>query len=412
MPKKYKRWMTESVANALHNRRVVVIAGPRQCGKTTLARQLAAQKTAVFIFRTLDDTTLLKAAQDNPLDFVKHQSGTLVIDEIQKAPELISAIKQVVDLNDAPGQFLLTGSADIQSLPGVFESLAGRIKNIHLRTFAQGEILEKAPNFLHSLFNANFASQIPGYDKTAILQIALRGGYPEAVRLTHNESKDWHLDYIDTLLTRDLKIITNIRRRDSMQDLMETLAAWSSKFIDTTSICGKLALTRATFDSYLNALKALYLFEDLRSWVKTDYDRVGRRDKLFITDTGIMASVLNWQLDAIYFDADRVGKIIETLVFNELSAQISLNRGYSFYHYRDRENREIDFIIENEFGEMACIEVKASMKVSKEDFRHIKWFKENLVKDKKVIGVVLYSGENTVSFGENLLAVPLAALWS
>jgi predicted AAA+ superfamily ATPase len=150
----------------------------------------------------------------------------------------------------------------------------------------------------------------------------------------------------------------------------------------------------------------------LGAWVRTDYAKVGRKGKLFATDTGLMASILNWRTEEVMLDSDKSGKIIETFVFNELAAQLDLREGNRFYHYRDRDNREIDFIIENERGTLLGVEVKAGSIVSKDDFKHMVWFKNNIVQDKEFIGLVLYTGENVLPFGEKMYAVPIAALWS
>jgi predicted AAA+ superfamily ATPase len=408
MEKKYKRWMEASLKQALSKRRVVVISGARQCGKTTLSKQISIDNS---IFRSLDDVTLLKAAIDDPNGFVKHSHNTMIVDEIQKAPDLLPAIKQTVDSDNRAGQFLLTGSADIRSLPQVSESLAGRIKNIRLRTLSHGEILGNKPKFIQMLFDDGFPAQIKGYDKREILKIAFRGGYPEVVNFSDTDRKDWHLDYVNTLLSRDLKIIANIKRKAALEEQMRILAAWSSKLMDIPSMCGKLSIGRQTFDSYIGALEALYLFEQVNPWCKTDYARVGRKDKIFITDTGIMASVLNWNFEEVYLNPERSGKMVETLAYNELAIQAEI-AGSRIFHYRDREDREIDLIIEDKNSRIACVEIKSGSAVSRDDFRHILWFKNNVVKNKEAVSIILYSGENTVSFGDGLVAVPMAVLWS
>lgn len=422
----YERWCLDTLKQALESRRVVVISGARQCGKTTLVRsyfeservssrseEMSAGVTPAAcrvgeIYRTLDDVTLLKAAHDDPRSFVRTSADTLIIDEIQKAPELLPSIKEVVDSNNRPGQFLLTGSADIRKLPQVSESLAGRVKNIHLRTLTCGEILGNRPNFINELFNGDFPGQIAGYDKKKILDTAFLGGYPEPLNIKYR--KDWFHDYIDTLISKDLKDISNIKRISTLKELVKILAAWSSKFIDIPDLCGKLSISRQTFDSYLNALEFLYLFERVPSWCKTDYARVGKKDKLFISDTGLMAALLNWKVDEVMVNPDRAGKIVETLVYHELSVQCDLC-GAKIYHYRDRENREIDFVVESEDEQIACIEVKSGTAISKSDFKHIEWFRDNIARNRNIITIILYSGENTLSFGEGLLAIPLAALW-
>ncbi len=404
----YKRWLVDVLKQSLKMRRVIVVSGARQCGKTTLTKQVVSGK---IVYRTLDDVTFLKAARNDPKSCIATSAETLIIDEIQKAPALLSSIKQVVDQNNRMGQFLLTGSADIRKLPQVTESLAGRIRNLHLRTLSYGEILGHRPNFIKRLFNRDFANQIKGYDKRKILEIAFNGGYPEPLRLKSlRYRRSWYNDYVDTLISKDLKDISNIKRVSVLRELVKILAAWSSKFLDIPDLCGKLSISRQTFDSYLNALESLYLFERVPSWGKTDYARVGKKDKLFMADTGLMASLLNWNLEEVMLNPDRAGKLVETLVYHELSIQGEMN-GAKIYHYRDRENREIDIIVESEDEQVACIEVKAGTTISEADFKHIKWFRDNIVKNKNIITVILYSGEDTLSFGDGLLVVPLATLW-
>jgi predicted AAA+ superfamily ATPase len=236
---------------------------------------------------------------------------------------------------------------------------------------------------------------------------------------TIQDSREWYKDYIDSLITRDLKDIANIRRLDSLRDLVGILASWSGKFMDIASICSSLAISKITVESYINALLALYLFEKTAPWIYSDYDRIGRRAKLYAADTGLMASVLGWNLEEALLDADRAGKLMETFVFQELSAQVDLDSRYKLSQYRDRENREIDFIVKDKDGSMIGLEVKAGHNVSKKDFTHLEWFKNNLAKEKRFTGIVLYSGEDTLSFGSSnskgtadMIAVPIAALWA
>jgi predicted AAA+ superfamily ATPase len=410
MSKIYPRWQAGTIAEALKTRRIVIVSGPRQCGKTTLVKEMISSDNT---YLTLDDDALLETALSDPLGFVKHhRSQPMIIDEVQKAPLLITAIKRIVDEDNTPGQFLLTGSSDIQKHPEISESLAGRVRNIQLRPLSVGETLENRPSFLGRAFAGDWQGQIRGYDKKRVVELAFRGGYPETLLWEERERTSWHLDYAKSLLTHDLSDVLNIRRKDALSELLSVLAAWSSKYLDVTAICAKLGITRPTISSYINALESIYLFQRLPAWAKTDYDKVGRRHKYFATDTGLMASLLNWRFDDVLLNSDRCGKIIETLVFNELFSQTSLDYEYSLYHYRDRVNREIDFIVENRQGTILGVEVKAGSMVRQSDCHHLNWFRDNLAKEGSFRGIILYTGENVLPLGQDIYAVPVAALWN
>lgn len=406
----YKRWQEQAIRSALKTRRVLLLHGARQCGKTTLAKEIAKNGTE---YRTLDNQAQRTLALNDPHGFVKHESDTLIIDEIQRAPDLLTAIKLVVDENTEPGQYLLTGSANIPSLPSVQESLAGRIRKIRLRPLSEGELLKSQPNFLDHAFNQFFVSPKNHiYDRQMMLKIAFRGGFPEAIILSDKEQQQWHRDYVAALLERDLKDIAHITRHADMRELINILAAWSSKFMDVSSIGTGLSIRRPTLETYINALEALFIIDTVHPWTRTDYDRVGKKTKLFMTDSGLMASILRWRYEQVELDSDRSGKLIETFIYNELAAQIDANNGqYELFHYRDREKREIDFLIERDDQALLGIEVKAGSAISTADFKHLKWFKENIAKTRKFIGIVLYSGDYAGSMGENLWAVPFGALW-
>jgi predicted AAA+ superfamily ATPase len=409
--KKYLRWQTENIKKALELRRVVIVSGARQAGKTTVSQQVLSETDK---YRSCDDTDMLKFALSDPKGFVMNKSGTMVIDEIQKAPKLVPEIKQVVDKNNRPGQYLLTGSANILTLPTMSDSLAGRAKYMRLRPLTVGETLGKNPTFLKRAFNKDFPAEIKGYNKADIIDLAFRGGYPEAVAINNSQHrKDWHNDYVQILLARDLRDIANIRRLDTLRYLVGILSSWSAKFIEMSQITAALSVNKLTLDSYINALVSMFMFEKVLPWLKTDYDRVGKRSKFYAADTGIMASVLGWNQKEVFMNEDRSGKLIETFVFQELAAQTDLESKYTLSQYRDRLNREIDFLVEREDGSLLGIEVKAGHNVSKKDFKPQEWFITNILKNKNsYTGLVLYSGDRTINFSNNLIAIPIAALWT
>ncbi len=410
MEERYPRWQKKTINKLMSERRVLLLSGPRQSGKTTLARELESDQTE---YRTLDDSTLREAAENDPQGFVKHRTNTLIIDEVQLTPSLLPAIKKAVDEDNRPGQYLLTGSANIQSLPTVRESLAGRIANIRLRPLARGEVDRIAPRFIESAFEQSFSRNFTHYDRDALIELALRGGFPEPMRLQDRSRRRWHNDYINAILEHDLNEIARIHRKNAMRELVNILAAWSGKFMDISAIGSGLSIQRPTVESYINALEALYLVERIYPWTKTDYARVGKQSKLFMADSGLMATLLRWKMDQVRFDSDRSGKLMETFTFNEIMAQVDAGDGfYELFHYRDREKREIDFIIEREDNALLGIEIKSGSVVGKNDFKHLKWFQNNIATNQTFTGIILYTGEIPASFGNNLWAVPFGLLWS
>lgn len=405
----YYRWQTREVKNGLNRHRVVLLTGPRQCGKTTLAKEFISEDVG---YVTLDDLVWYESAKLDPQSFVDQDKRTLIIDEVQRVPVLLIAIKKIVDENLKPGQFLITGSANIQEIPTVRESLAGRVTRVRLRTLSQGEILGAKPSFFEHAFIQNFKYSFEKQDKDKIISLASTGGFPEPLLLDDNNRRRWHLEYVRALLDRDLLEIANIYKHDSIRKLVEVLAAWSSKFMDKESICSVLSIRRETLDSYVNALESLYLVEQVPAWYKTDFDRVGKRAKIFMTDSGLMSSILAWNPDQIKFQPDALGKLLETFAMNELAVQVDVHEGhYELFHYRDRDKREIDFLIERTDGALLGIEVKASSTVTGDDFKHLKWFQEHLTKDRPFIGIVLYTGVAPIPFSRDLWAIPFSMLW-
>jgi predicted AAA+ superfamily ATPase len=406
----YPRWQKSTIEQMMLERRVLLLSGPRQCGKTTLARELESDQTE---YRTLDDGTLREAAENDPQGFIKRSAKTLIIDEVQRVPSLLPAIKKAVDEDTSPGQYLLTGSSNIQSLPTVKESLAGRIAKIRLRPLVQGELKKITPLFLESAFKQSFTRNHTHYDRDALLEIAFRGGFPEAIIFESRGRKRWHADYVDAILERDLNEIAKIHRKNAMRELVNVLAAWSGKFMDLSAIGSGLSIRRPTIESYINALETLYLFERVYPWTRTDYARVGKQTRLFMVDSGLMASQLRWKIDQVRFDSDRSGKLMETFAFTEIMAQVDAGNGrYELFHYRDREKREIDFLIERDDDALLGIEIKAGSAINKQDFKHMKWFQNNLVKNQPFIGIILYTGQFPASFGNGLWAIPFSSLWS
>ena len=402
-----RRWQEGSVLAALKCMRAVNLTGARQCGKTTLAKSLPLPHSK---HRTLDESRMAAVAKDDPSGFVSRSEGeTLVIDEIQKVPELLNCIKVNVDRSNERGQYLFTGSTNLHFVKAVTDSLAGRVGRVRLRTLSLGEINGARPDFLDDAFARRFKKETVGYDKRKMINLATIGGYPETIGMDERERRSWFASYLNDLIMKDVRDVTEIRKLDILHDIAEWLLAHSSKFFEISELGAKAGVSKATVESYIATLKAMYLFDEVRPWSKSDYGRLGKRSKFFASDSALMSNILGWTEESIYMDDDRSGKLIETWAYQNLAALADLNIDYEIFQYRDSLKREIDFIVERSDGAMLGIEVKSGSSFSAADFKHLKWFAKNLAKG-EFTGIVLYAGPDVLPFGDGFYAVPLAAL--
>lgn len=401
-----KRWMMKELEAAMHVRRGVNLTGARQAGKSTLAEMLVLPNAKHYTF---DDRFIRQAAEGDPNGFVKHAPGqTLVIDEVQKVPDVLDAIKMIVDHDNTPGQYLLTGSTNIRHAKRVRDSLAGRLRTIRLRSFALGEIQGNGPTFLDAAFARAFHDDYPDLDKRSILHLAFQGGYPEPREYNERDRRKWHQDYLTDILTKDVSDITEIRKLSVLREMATWLLVRSAQFFTMDELSERMQVSKETADAYLKTLEALYLFDRVPAWTKSDYDLMLKRSKWFAADTGLIANVLGWDEESVYLDERRNGHFIETWVYQQLASIVDAADGYSISQYRDTKKREIDFLVERTDGAVLGIEVKAGA-ASADDFRHLKWFGANLARG-PYTGIVLYSGKNVLRFGEGYYGVPLSAL--
>lgn len=401
-----KRWQYERLKHKLEYRRGVHLTGVRQSGKSTLAGMLVLEKTRRYTF---DNQGIRAVAAQDPHGFVRRTSGeTLVIDEVQKVPEILDAIKIAVDENTEKGQYLLTGSSNLLFAKAVNDSLAGRFGKIRLRPCSYGEIRGNQPTFLDWAFNGEFPSVFDDIDKRGIISLAFAGGYPEPMQFAERDRRDWFREYMDDILGKDVGDVTEVRKVEVLKSMAEWLFAHSSQFFSIDELAAKSGVSKVTVQNYLGALRALYLFDSVPAWTKSDYALLGKRPKWIAGDTGLMANLLGWNQEAVYLDETKNGKFIESWVYEQLAAIAEASGEYAISHYRDGNRREIDFMVERSDGSLVGIEVKAGG-IGKGDFRHLQWFADNLAKG-SFRGIVLYSGKDVLHFGENMTAVPLCAL--
>lgn len=400
------RWQEQFLREELQTRRGVHLTGARQCGKTTLAEYVAQNEMRHL---TLDDDRMLMSAKNDPYSFVDRRDGrTLVIDEIQKAVELLNAIKIKIDHDPSRGQYLITGSSNLHFTKAVKDSLAGRLGRVRLRTLALGEMQGGKGEFIQRAFARDFPSTMPSFDKRDVIHAAFCGGYPEPMEFGVRSRRHWYAEYVRDLLTKDIQDVTEVRKQAALQKVMEWMMAYSSKFFEMNELGRSAQLGKEAVASYLSALQAMYVIDEIRPWSGSDYGKLGKRSKYYAADAGLIANLQGWDEDRVYYDDDKCGKLVETWVYHELASLIDCGDGYELTQYRDGEKREIDFIVRGSGGALLGIEVKAGA-VSQGDFKHLKWFRDNLAKD-EFTGIVLYSGNETLSFGSHCYAVPLSAL--
>ena len=404
----FARFLETSIREALTDTRVVAIAGPRQSGKSTLARAIAG-KAATYL--SLDEAVNLRAAIEDPTGFVRRTRGLTVIDEIQRVPELMLAIKLAVDEDPTPGRFLITGSADFRTLSAVQDSLAGRIQVFELLPLSRDEICGRRSRFLADAF-AGKISQGGALEPQELQQIVAMGGFPEAIARTNRTRRlDWFEAYADALIEQDVADIFKLDRRRDMPRLVELLARHCSEMVNLTQLGARLGMDRKTVDRHVEVLEQMFLVRRVRPWYRNELKRLAKTPKLHFFDAGLAAALR--KLDPEGLGADRVslGPIVETFVFAELSKQASWSEErVSIHHYRDHDGGEIDFILENWGRKVVAIEVKSGSTVRPEAFAPMRKL-SGVLKDKFALGVILYDGRHCLSYGDDLWAVPISSLW-
>ncbi len=413
MPSLYPRYLTPSLADARADTPVVLVCGARQTGKTTLVQNALGDTAA---YRTLDDPTVLAAAKADPLGFLQNLPAPAVIDEVQHCPELFPAIKLLVDRDRAPGRFVLTGSANVLLLPKLSESLAGRMEVLTLYPLAQAEIRGGSPAVVDRLFALDFAApDAPAVAREDLAKTLLAGGYPEPLaRASAARREQWFGAYLTTILQRDVRDIADIAGVTLLPRILAVLAARTANLLNVTELSGSLGIPYATLTRYLAVLEATYLTARLPAWSGNLGARAIKTPKVYLCDTGLAGQLLG-------LDADRLlntpgggpilGALLETFVVTELTKHASWSASRpALFHFRTQNRQEVDVVLEKRSGEVVGVEVKAASSVNASDFKGLIAMRD-AVGERFLRGVVFYSGDVTVSFGEKLYAVPLSFLW-
>lgn len=397
---------------ALTDTPVVLLHGARQTGKSTLVQHLTSTDHPAE-YLTFDDTAVLAAATDDPAGFLAGLEGPVALDEVQRVPQLFVAIKADIDRNRLPGRYLLTGSANVLTLPKLSESLAGRMEILTLWPFSQGEIEGRREGLIDTLF----ADALPKLRRsrqkeTELINRVLRGGYPEVrSRASWGRRHAWFKSYVTTILQRDVRDLANIEGLTDMPRLLALLASRVGCLLNQADISRSLAMPQTTLKRYMALLEATFLVQLLPPWSSNIGKQMVKSPKLYLNDTGLVASLLGQSSETALKNSHLIGPVVENFIVMELRKQITWSRTQpAIFHFRTLTGREVDVTLESPSGQLVGIEITTSSSVNADDFRGLRVLADQAGK-RFVRGVILYGGREVVPFGRNLHALPLEAVW-
>ena len=409
----YERHLASLLVEALGDTPVVLLNGARQTGKSTLAQSLSSGQNRRYL--TLDDRVTLAAARGDPAGFIAGLEGPVVLDEVQRAPELFLAIKAAVDRDRQPGRFLLTGSASVMLLPKLADSLAGRMEVMSLWPLSSAEVA-RSPLFNRAdwLFDGRFdALAIPPCEREALTQVLLGGGFPEALgRTIPRRRAAWFESYLQSILQRDVRDLARVEQLTEIPHLLQLLATRSAQLLNFAELSRSSGLAQTTLKRYFSLLELLFLVVRLPAWERNPGKRLVKAPKVFLLDCGLLAHLMAWSHERLAASPGLPGAWVETFVLGELLKHLAFSASQlTLWHYRTQTDIEVDFVLENRLGRITGIEVKASASVDTKDFKGLRHLKETEPAAFQR-GIILYGGRELIPFAADLFAVPLTMWWA
>ena len=406
---KYPRAIQSKLDEAFADTPAVLVSGPRQAGKTTLVRQIAQDQGLRYL--TLDDPMVQLSARQDPVAWIR-ELDRAVIDEVQRAPDLLLAIKKSIDEDRRAGRFLLTGSANLMTLPTVADSLAGRMETLTLLPLSQSEIAGSHGNWIDQAFQGALLSTGQPVMGAQLVRTVLRGGYPEAIARDSDRRRNaWAQQYIDALIQRDVRDIATIDKLDELPRLLNAIAQTAGSVSNYSGLGAAVNLDSKTTAKYVGIFEQMYLLNRVDAWARNRLKRLVKSPKMQFVDSGLLATLIELGADEVSRDRTRFGNVLETFVYGELVKHAAVSdRRYRIMHYRDADQNEVDFVLEDVAGRMVAIEVKASATLTAKDLKGLKKLSQ-LAGDDFVMGVVLHDGSEIVPLGDKLWAAPVSSLW-
>ena len=410
----YPRRLQPVVVEAVDHARIVFVAGARQVGKTTLVGEITApggeHPMAAY---TLDDRATRVAAIEDPAGFVAGLAGSAFIDEVHRAPDLLLELKRAVDADTAPGRFIITGSANILANRRILDALPGRIDRLDLWPLSRSEIEGGHLNLIDELL-AGRAPQVVGapVGPDAYALYIAQGGYPEARKRPPGRVRNrWFRDYISGAVERDVRELADLHRADDVGQLLRLVASRSANLLSYRKVADQLQMSDKTVKAYITLLEQMFLIRRLPGWRPGLGAREVAKPKAYICDAGLLCYLLGADEARVRSDDQVKGKTCETFVASELLKHASCaEHEVRLFHYQ-REREDVDFIIEDQAGDIAAVEVKAAATLKHGDWRWLEQLRDARASRFKA-GIVIHSGAQTVPLGDRLWAVPYAALWA
>jgi uncharacterized protein len=406
----YRRTLLNPILEALSDTPVIFLRGARQSGKSTLV-QMIADGPYPARYVTLDNAGVLSAAGSDPTGFIAGIDKPVVIDEAQRMPELLLSIKEDVDRHRHPGRYILTGSADILTVPKVADALAGRMELMTLWPLSISEIDGHEDNLVDALYSGAFGRISVQSDRFELYERMVAGGFPEPLqRKNHRRRQAWFESYLSTLMDRDIRSLSNIQDLTAVPRLLKLLAARVGTLHNQSEISRSGGIPNSTLTRYLSLLKTTFLVQELPAWSTNLGKRLVKSPKLFMVDTGLTCALLGLDAAGLKQGGEVAGRVFENFVALEVFKHASWSdKLVRLYHFRSQRGQEVDIVLEDSQGQVVGIEVKLSASPAARDFAGLKTLQEHLGK-RFVCGALLHTGREIVPFGERLHAVPVQLL--
>ncbi len=408
----YPRHLKEKILQASGDTPVILINGARQTGKSTLVKELFAGPKNSYPYFSFDNLAILDSARSDPQGFVESLPERVILDEIQRAPEVMLPIKYSVDQNRQPGRFILTGSADVLALPKIADTLVGRIEIHSLWPLSQGELRGVRESFVDTAFGDGLIAVETPVDFDDLVNILVTGGYPDVVqRESFERRQDWFASYITTLIEREVRELRNVEQLTVMPKLLKLVASRSGNLLNNADLARSLEIGQTTLKTYLSLLQLLFVFVPISPWFSNRGKRLIKSSKIHLNDSGLLCHFLGCDAQALLADPGLMGAVFENFVMMELVKQLSWSRVRpKLYHLRTEAGHEVDIVLEAPDGRIVGIECKSGKRVGSDTLKGLKSLRE-IAGKKFHRGFVLYLGNHTLTFEQHFQAIPVSAVW-